>query len=78
VLDLDYHLICVEEDSVDREPHERRVDAPARAQDHPFALAQVLATEQTAHAPVRAVGNDDPFADDPTVLPAEGQRRHGA
>ena len=78
VLDLDDDLIGVEEDGVDREAHERRVDAPAGAQHHPFALPEVLAAEQPAHAPVRAVGDDDALADDPTVLPAERQCCHGS
>ena len=44
----------------------------------PFALPEVLAAEQPAHAAVRTVGHDDALADDPAVLPAERQCRHGA
>jgi len=54
------------------------VDAPAGAEDHALALAQVAAAEEAAHAAVRAVGDHDTLADDPTVLPAERQDRHGA
>src|SRR5262245_11276949 len=76
VLDPDHDLVGVEEDGVDREAHERGVDAPAGAENHTLALSQVLAPEQTAHASVRPVGDDHPFADDPAVLPAERQGRH--
>ena len=77
VLDLDDDLIRVEEDGVDREAHERGVDAPAGAEDHALALPEVLAAEQAAHAAVRTVGHDDALADDPAVFPAERQCRHG-
>ena len=78
VLDLDHDLVGVQEDGVDREAHERGVDAPARPEDHALTLPEVLAAEEAAHAPVRAVGDDDSFADDPAVLPAERQCRHRA
>ena len=76
VLDANDDLIGVEEDRVDREAHERGVDAPTGAQHHALALAQVLPAEKPAHPPVRAVGDDDAFADDPAILPAERQRCH--
>ena len=77
MLDLDHDLIGVEEDGVDRKAHERRVDAPTRAEDHAFTLTQVLAAEQPAHPAMRSVGNDHALADDPTVLSPKRQRRHG-
>ena len=76
VLDLDDHLVGVEEDRVDRKAHERGVDAPAGPEHHAFALPQVLAAEKAAHPPMRTVGDDDALADDPAVLPAERQRGH--
>ena len=76
VLDPDDDLVGVEEDGVDREAHERGVDAPAGPQHHALALPQVLPAEESAHAPVRPVGHDDALADDPAVLPAERQRCH--
>ena len=77
VLDLDHDLVGVEEDRVDREAHERGVDAPAGPEHHPLALPQVLAPEQPSHAPMCTVGHDDSLADDPAVLSAERQCGHG-
>ena len=76
MLDPDDDLIGVEEDGVDGEAHERRVDAPAGPQHHPLALAQVLAAEEPAHPAVGAIRDDDTLADDPAILPAERQRCH--
>ncbi len=76
VLDPDDDLVGVEEDGVDREAHERRVDAPARPQHHALALAQVLPAEETAHPAMGAIRDDDALADDPAILPAERQRCH--
>src|SRR6185295_703793 len=76
VLDADHDLVGVQEDGVDRESHERRMDAPTGAKDHALALSQVLAPEQPAHATVRTVGDDHPLTDDPAVFSPERQRGH--
>ena len=59
LLDRDHDLIRVEEDDVDREAHEVRVDRERGAEDHALARIQPAASHQPAHPPVRPVGDYD-------------------
>ena len=76
--DLHHDLVGVEEDDVDREPHERRVDRPRGAEEDALARREVLLAEQAAEPAARRVGDDDGLRDDPAVLAAQGQVRDGA
>ena len=75
--DLHDDLVGVEEDDVDREPHERRVDRPGGAEQHPVTRREVALSEEAAQSPQRRVGDDDGVGDDAPVLPPQRQVRDG-
>ena len=71
-------LVGVEEHDVDREPHERRVDRPGRAEEDAVPGRQVALAEQAAKTPHRRVRDDHGLGDDAAVFAAERQVRDGA
>ena len=75
-LDGDDDLIRVQEDDVDREVHEVRVDRERRAEHHALAGIESTPAQQPAETPVHAVRDDAALADDPSVFSAERQRAH--
>ena len=73
--DLDHDLVGVEEDDVDREPHERRVDRPRRAEEDALARREVLLPEQAAEPTPGRVGDRHRFRDDAAVFAAQSEVR---
>jgi hypothetical protein len=59
---------AVEEDSVDREAHEERVDRGGRTEEQALADAQARPSEQALHPPQRVVRDLAALADDSAVL----------
>jgi hypothetical protein len=57
----------VEEDGVDRIPHEPRVDRVRRTEKQAFALAERRPSEQAAKASERCIGDETSLARGPSV-----------
>ena len=67
-LDPDHDLLAVEEDDVDREAHEERVNRPRRAEEDSLAGGEAAPAEQAAHPRERARRHEQLLADDAPVL----------
>jgi hypothetical protein len=59
--------ISVEEDGVDRIPHEPRVDRAHGPEKQALALAERRPSEQAAETSERRLGDETPLAGDPSV-----------
>jgi hypothetical protein len=67
--------LAVEEDDVDREPHEPRVNGRARADQQPFVARKIAPAQEPAKARKEAVGNDAAVAGDASVRAEKPVRR---
>ena len=66
--DPDHDQIVVEEDRVDREPHEEHVNRAGGAEQDSFTGRKAAPAEQPAHSLERARRHEQVLADDAPVL----------
>ena len=72
--DLEDGQVLVQEDDVDREPHERGVHRPRRPDQHALTAAQLGASEQPAATAGEAVSEVAALADDLPFRADEDER----
>src|SRR5215218_3366037 len=76
VLDPEDGEIPVEEDGVDREAHEERVNRRGGPEQEPFALLQPVSSEKPPHAGDRGIRERAALAEDRPVGPHESRFLH--
>ena len=78
VRDTDDAPLAVEEDRVDREPHEERVDRRSRAKQGPSPGLSSLRPRRPFMRENGRRCHDAPVADDVAVLPFQGHFTHAS